>query len=152
GVQDGQGTLGKLVKDPQVYEAVLALIRNGNDAVEKSKDTMSSIQRDADALKKMPLIRGYVEDPLALLVRPNCERNRRTFAESDLFEPGRAVLTASGREKLNELAPWLEGLKHKGSEVVVVSYADPKSSDPKAAASITRQQSETVVNYLKSNY
>jgi phospholipid/cholesterol/gamma-HCH transport system substrate-binding protein len=152
GVQAGQGTLGKLVKDPKAYEALLALLHSGNEAVEKSKDTMTSIQRDADALKKVPIIGGYIEDPVALLVRSNCERNRRTFAESELFEPGRAVLTSSGRDRLNELAPWLDGLKHKGSEVVVVSYADGKKGEAKAALSTTRQQSEAVVNYLKSNH
>jgi phospholipid/cholesterol/gamma-HCH transport system substrate-binding protein len=149
GIQGGEGTLGKLAKDPQAYEALLALIRNGHTAVDQSKDTMASIQRDADALKKLPLIGSYVEDPVALLVRSNAERNRRWFAESELFEPGRAVLTAQGRDKLNELGPWLEGLKHKGSDVVVVSYADPKKFEARPALNITRQQSGAVVEYLK---
>jgi phospholipid/cholesterol/gamma-HCH transport system substrate-binding protein len=153
GIQGGEGTLGKLVKDPRAYEALLGLIQNSSDAVDRSKDAMSAIQRDAEALKKVPIIGGYVEDPVALLVRSNCERNRRTFAESELFEPGRAVVTAQGREKLDELGPWLSGLKHKGSEVVVVSYADPaKKPDAKTATNITRQQSEAVVEYLKKQH
>jgi phospholipid/cholesterol/gamma-HCH transport system substrate-binding protein len=152
GVQEGKGTLGRLAKDPRAYEAFLTLLQSGTEAVEKSKDTMASIQRDADALKKVPLLGGYIEDPVALLVRSNCERNRRIFTESELFDPGRAVLTAQGKEKLNELAPWLEGLKHKGSEVVVVSYANPKTSDSKPAVTITRQQSEAVVNFLKNKH
>jgi phospholipid/cholesterol/gamma-HCH transport system substrate-binding protein len=152
GLQDGKGTLGKLVKDPQAYEALLALLRSGNEAVLKSQDTMSSIQRDADALKKVPIIGGYIEDPVALLVRPNCERNRRIFAEGELFEPGRAVLTAPGKEKLDDLSGWLDGLKHKGSEVVIVSYADPKKSDSRPAQEVTRQQSDAIVAYLKGNH
>jgi phospholipid/cholesterol/gamma-HCH transport system substrate-binding protein len=153
GIQGGEGTLGKLVKDPRAYEALLGLIQNSSDAVDRSKDAMTAIQRDAEALKKVPIIGGYVEDPVALLVRSNCECNRRTFAESELFEPERAVLTAQGREKLDELGPWLSGLKHKGSEVVVVSYADPaKKPDAKAAGNITRQQSEAVVDYLKKQH
>jgi len=152
GVQKGEGTLGKLVKDPAAYEALLALLQNSNDAVDRSKDAMSAVQRDADALKKLPLIGGYVEDPTAMLVRSNCERNRRIFAESELFEPGRAVLTAGGREKLNELTPWLSGLKHKGSDVVVVSYADPKKTkEAKTALAVSRQQSEAVAAYLKKH-
>src|SRR5262249_34244682 len=146
GVQDGKGTLGKLVKDPKAYEALLTLLQSGNEAVQKSKDTMTSIQRDADALKKVPILGSYIEDPEKLLVRRNCERNRRVFAEGELFEPGRAVLKAGGRGRLNELAPWLEGLKHKGSEVVIVSYADPARSEEKSAQEVTRQQSEAVMN------
>lgn len=151
GVQSGQGTLGKLMQDPKAYDALLTLLRSGHEAVEKSKDTMSAIQRDAEALKKVPILGGYIEDPVALLVRPDCERNRRVFAEAELFEPGRSVLTTSGKEKLDELAPWLTGLKHKGSEVVVVSYADPKKAEPRTAGNVTRQQSEAVLNYLKTN-
>src|SRR5207248_1827394 len=83
--------------------------------------------------KRLPLVNRYVEDPTALLVRPNCERNRQCFAEGDLFEPGRAVLTAQGRQRLDDLGPWLEGMKHKGSEVVVVAYADPRGSLPPSA-------------------
>jgi phospholipid/cholesterol/gamma-HCH transport system substrate-binding protein len=145
-IRGGEGTLGKLSRDTQAYEALLALLR-------QSTDTMSSVQRDADALKRLPLVGGYVEDATDLLVRPNCERNRRYFAESDLFEPGRAVLTAQGREHLDEVGPWLAGMRHKGSEVVVVAYADPgTAASPAAAHALTRQQSEAVCNYLKSQY
>jgi phospholipid/cholesterol/gamma-HCH transport system substrate-binding protein len=151
GVQNGEGTLGKLAKDPEAYKALVELLRNGNDAVERSKGTMASIQRDADALKRVPWIGGYVDDEIALLVRPSAEKNRRILAEADLFEPGRSVLTAAGQKKLDELIPWLEGLKHKGSDVVVVSYADPKRSDSRASVAVTKQQSEAVVEYLRKN-
>jgi len=144
-MRNGQGTLGKLLKDPQAYSDLLALLQQG-------KGTMVSFQQDADALKSMPIVRNYVEDPEALLVRPACERNRQYFAEADLFEPGRAVLTADGKRRLDELAPWLAGLKHKGSEVVVVSYADPKDSSSAVARTLTKKQSEAVRDYLKSQH
>jgi phospholipid/cholesterol/gamma-HCH transport system substrate-binding protein len=144
-LRKGEGTLGKLVKDPEAYAALLALLR-------QSQETMASVQNDADALKRLPLVRGYVEDPLALMVRPDCERNRQCFAEEELFEPGRAVLTAAGRQRLDALAPWLTGLKHKGSEVVIASYADPKSLSPAAARTLTKQQSEAVCTYLKGQH
>jgi phospholipid/cholesterol/gamma-HCH transport system substrate-binding protein len=145
GIRNGDGTLGKLARDPQAYDALLELIRQG-------RDTVTSIGQGAEAVKQMPLVRDYVEDAAALLVRPNCERNRQCFAEADLFEPGRAVLTAQGRERLDQLAPWLEGMKHKGSEVVIASYADPRKSSPKVARTLTRQQSEAVCDYLKRQH
>src|SRR5262249_40230395 len=152
GLKNGEGTLGKLAKDPEAYEALVGLLKSSHQAVEQGKDTMSTIQRDADALKRVPLLGRYVEDPQTLLVRGNMERNRKTFAEEELFEPGRAVLTARGREKLDDIGPWLTGLKHKGSDVVVVSYADRKKADPKAALTLTRQQSQAVVDYLKKQH
>ena len=152
GIQQGKGFLGMVLNDPQFSNSVVTLFRTFNEAAEKSKDTLSSIERNSDALKKLPLIGGYVEDPTALLIRPKSERDRRVFAESALFEPGRAVLTSRGRENLDTIASWLEGLKHKGSDVVVVTYADPKTSDAKTANTITRQQSEAVITYLKGNH
>ena len=74
-------------------------------------------------------------------VRPNAERNRQVFATDELFEQGRAVLTEQGQQRLNALAPWLEGLKHKGSDVVVASYADPRRMDPAVSRVLTRLQS-----------
>jgi phospholipid/cholesterol/gamma-HCH transport system substrate-binding protein len=144
-IRDGQGTVGKFLRDPEAYANVVALLQ-------QSRETMSSFQQDADALKRLPLVRSYVEDPPALLVRPDCARNRHCFAEAELFEPGQAVLTANGRQRLDELAPWLAGLKHKGSEVVVVAYADPKSTNFSVARTLTKQQSEAVCAYLKGHH
>jgi phospholipid/cholesterol/gamma-HCH transport system substrate-binding protein len=144
-VREGEGTLAKLVKDPEAYAALVGLLK-------QSQVTMTSIQQDADAIKRLPVVRSYVEDPQALLVRPDCERNRRWFAEAELFEPGRAVLTADGRRRLSELAPWLVGLKHKGSEVVVVAFADANTTEPAVARTLTRQQSEAVCAYLKEHH
>jgi phospholipid/cholesterol/gamma-HCH transport system substrate-binding protein len=146
GIRDGDGMLGKLARDPQAYEALLTLLK-------QSTDTMTSVQRDADALKRLPVVGGYVEDSTELLVRPRCERNRRYFEEADLFEPGRAVLTAQGKARLDTVGTWLAGMKHKGSEVVVVSYADPRTApSPAVARSLTRLQSEAVCDYLKSQH
>jgi phospholipid/cholesterol/gamma-HCH transport system substrate-binding protein len=145
GIQNGEGTLGKLARDPQAYDALLAMLQQG-------RETITSIGQSADAVKQMPLVRSYVEDPTGLLVRPNCERNRQYFAEEELFEPGRAVLTTQGRQCLDGLAPWLEGMKHRGSDVVVVSYADPHKVAPSLAVTLTRQQSEAVCDYLKKQH
>ena len=147
GFQQSEGTLAKLLKDPEAYQALLGLMK-------QSEKTMAAMQQDAEAMKKVPVLGGYVEDPQALLVRPNCERNRWIFPEADLFEPGRAVLTAQGRQKLDELAPKLSGMvKHPGAELVVASYADLQvAGSPEAALTLTRQQSEAVVKYLKDRY
>jgi phospholipid/cholesterol/gamma-HCH transport system substrate-binding protein len=145
GIQGGEGTLGKLARDQAAYDALVNVLLQG-------KDTLSSIQKDAEAVKRLPFVGGYVEDPTKLLVRPKSEANKRCFAEADLFEPGRAVLTAAGRQRLDGLAPWLEGLKHKGSDVVIVAYADPKTSSPSTALEITRNQSEAVCDYLKHQH
>jgi phospholipid/cholesterol/gamma-HCH transport system substrate-binding protein len=145
GIRDGDGTLGKLARDPTLYRALL-------DTVHQGKETLASAQRTTDAVKRLPLVGGYIEDPEGLLIRPRFERNRQFFAEHELFEPGRAVLTAQGRGRLDALAPWLEGLKHDGSEVVVVSYADPDKATGRLSRQVTGKQSEAVVEYLEENH
>jgi phospholipid/cholesterol/gamma-HCH transport system substrate-binding protein len=135
GVGNGEGVLG---------QELVKLLSQGRGAV-------TSLKQNADAIKGMPLVRSYVKDPLKELVRPDCERNRQWYPEIDLFEPGHAVLTSSGRKRLDDLVPWLEGLKHKGSEVVVASFAAP-NQDPDLALTLTQKQSDAVCDYLKDNH
>lgn len=127
------------------------LVQNSNNLLRQGQETMTSIQQVAEGVKRVPVLRNYVEDPQELLYRPNCERSRQCFAAGDLFEPGRAVLTAGGQQRLDGLIPWLWGLtRHEGAEVVVAAYADPAGADPALARTLTRQQCETVCDYLKA--
>jgi phospholipid/cholesterol/gamma-HCH transport system substrate-binding protein len=150
GIQEGKGTLGKLANDTQLHDDVVAAVRKATEVLNKVDESM---ERLSDAVHRVPLVGGYVENPVGLLERPNCQRERRTFGSVDLFEPGRAVLTAQGRRHLDGIASWLEGTKHKGSEVVIVAYANPADSPAGQPARIlTRQQSEAVADYLKAKH
>ena len=100
-------------------------------------------------MKRLPLVGGYVEDPAALLQRYKSDRQRRIIDAQYLFEPNRAVLTTQGRQILDGLAPWLKSGNHPRSDVVIVAYADAHSANPQAARALTRQESETVCDYLK---
>jgi phospholipid/cholesterol/gamma-HCH transport system substrate-binding protein len=145
-IRSGKGTLGKLATDSQAHDALLQLLQ-------QSKETMASIEMVSDAVHRLPVVGGYVENPVELLERPDCNRDRRWFAEKDLFVPGEAQLTAQGKQHLDEVAPWLEGMKHKGSELVVVSYADPASGiGTQSARNLTRKQSQAVCVYLKEKH
>jgi hypothetical protein len=139
-LSQGQGSLGKLLKEDEAYQELLQLVRQG-------RGTLVSLKQDADAIKGLPVVRSYVQDPIRVLVRPDCERSRQSFAETALFEPGRAVLHDEGRSHLDELVPWLNGSKVKGSEIVVAAYADP-AMDLSLAQNITQKQSEAICNYL----
>jgi phospholipid/cholesterol/gamma-HCH transport system substrate-binding protein len=150
GIRDGKGSLGKFLTEAQAHDAFVDLMRQGAKALAKSEETATTLQQDADALKRLPVVGAYVEDPAALLQRYKSERQRRIFSASDLFEPGRAVLTTQGRQDLDGLAGWLMALKRPGSDVVIVAYADPHSVNPQAARALTRQESEVVCDYLKA--
>lgn len=144
GIRNGEGSLGKLVKDDEIYLELLKLVKQG-------RGTMSSLKQDADAIKGMPIVRSYVQDATRLLIRPDCARYRQWIAEGELFDPGRAILTAPGRQRLDAVASWLEGIKNKGSEIVVVGYASP-GGDADISRALTQKQSEVVCDYLTGQH
>jgi len=134
-VRDGQGVLGS--------EVIKAL--------QQTRGAMASFQQIGEAGKLLPIVRNYVKDPEKLLIRRNGECTRYVFSESELFEPGRAVLTESGKSRLDDKIDNLHGLlRHEGADMVVLGLADPQSSvQSSVAKNLTQQQSEAVCDYLK---
>jgi phospholipid/cholesterol/gamma-HCH transport system substrate-binding protein len=143
-IRNGRGSLYKLVHDDELHAEAVNMLKQG-------KRALNSLQENSDAFKEMPVVRGYVRDMRKLLVRPDCERNRRVFAESELFEPGGAILTAGGKQRLDEIVKWLEGLKHTGSEVVVPAYT-VADGDPDNARTLTQKQAQAVCSYLTDKH
>jgi hypothetical protein len=151
-LKNGQGSLGKLLKDDKVYHEVTGTLEQTRQLMQRSQDAVASIQQDAEAIKKLPIVRGYVEDTTSLLVRHSGTRYRKVFAAADLFEPNRAVLTDEGKGRLAELGAWFPDHKVKGSDIVVVGYADAKETPNVAVAhTLTVRQTEAVVQYLRDN-
>lgn len=191
-VQDGNGTLPKLLKDDDIYNDLKAasadtkkLVKNldetttalrgdaqksmkgVNESVEavrgeleglktfvrSGQEAVTAIKQDAEAVKAMPIVRSYVEDPVSALVRPDCTKDRVVYVPDALFEPGTSVLTADGKGRLDECAAWLNGHKEKNSEVVAAAFADPKATDltAPAARALTKKQAEVVTEYFKDH-
>jgi phospholipid/cholesterol/gamma-HCH transport system substrate-binding protein len=189
-VQEGDGTLPKLLRDDAVYkdlktasadtqklvknldETTTALrgdaqktlkgvdesvqaVRNELDGmktfVRSGQEAVTAIKQDAEAIKSMPIVRSYVEDPVSVLVRPECEKDRVVYGPEHLFQTGTSILTEEGKARLNECAAWLNGQRHKNSEVVVTAFANPKSPDLTApgARALTKKQAETIAEYFK---
>ncbi len=143
-IQSGQGTLGKLVKNNEVYAETLGSLQD-------MRRLVTSLKQNSDAIKSLPVVRSYVVDVNKELIRPDCKRSRKWFPEEQLFEPGRAVLTSDGKQRLDEAASWLKEHKEAGSEVVVAAFADGKGSAD-FAQTLTEKQSQAVVDYLKSQH
>jgi phospholipid/cholesterol/gamma-HCH transport system substrate-binding protein len=141
-IRGGEGTLGKLVKTNDAYAEAMASLQDVRRMV-------NSVKQNSDAIKALPLVRSYVVDHNKELIRPDCERYSLWYAEKDLFEPGKAVLTAKGKEKLDEAAVWLNKHKYEGSEILVAAFAEP-TQQADFAATVTQKQSEVAVEYLRS--
>jgi phospholipid/cholesterol/gamma-HCH transport system substrate-binding protein len=167
GVRAGEGSLGKLVRDDSFYDEARKVLARADKAitnvdgemgalrgfVSDGRDTLRSVKQGTDAIGKMPIVRNYVEDHVALLVRPTMSREKWGYATRDLFEPGTAVLTAEGAVHLSALAGALQDRKYSGSEIVVAGfYSDEKNPlAPAVALELTRKQAEVVAEFLKEH-
>jgi phospholipid/cholesterol/gamma-HCH transport system substrate-binding protein len=143
-LQSGNGTLGKLAKNSEVYTQTLA-------SLQEVRSMVASVKQNSDAIKSLPVVRSYVIDAQRELVRPECQRYRVWFAEADLFEPGRAVLTAAGRRRLDQAGAWLGEHKESGSNVVIAGFADGKHG-PDYAHTLSQKQSQAVADYLVAEH
>lgn len=172
-IRRGQGTLGKLLQDDELYQDLKGLAKEARGVVQRTdqavtalekeipamkgfvrdgQETLRSIRTGADAIQRLPVIRGYVEDVTSLLVRPSHQRHRLVFAADALFPSGSAVLTAEGREQLRQALPAIMKHRTDESEIVVACFHDPSSRDQtsESALALTRSRSEAVVEYLRA--
>lgn len=148
-VRKGEGSLGKLIRDDQAYRKLVALSDRG-------ERTLHDLEENLAALKRTwPLSRYFNErsffDRDRVLFHPNAERDSRTLRESDLFEPGRAVLTAPGRTRLDEAAAWFKTVRRPNSEVVIAAFTDD-DRDNELARILTQEQANAVRNYLVTEH
>ena len=132
---------------------VAEVVENANSVLRQGGKTMASIQKSADALQRLPVLRNYVLDPGDALYRPDSDCTPVWLAAEDLFAPDRAQLTVSGKQRLDALIGQLTGLTGRaGAELVVVAYVDPKEMpEAERAKKLTQTRSGAVLDYLSDH-
>lgn len=171
-VRAGEGTLGKLVKDDDLYRDLKELTADARAAVKRvdgavgavhgevasmkgfvadGRATLQSMKQGTDAISRMPVVRSYVENSAALLVRPDMRRDRRVYQANDLFLPRTALITEGGVTHLERNLHWFNETGGGKAELVVVAYADPNDAEltPASALETTRKQAEFVVQFYR---
>lgn len=148
-IRKGEGSLGKLVQDEEAYRKLVALSDRG-------QRTLNDLEENLAALKRTwPLSRYFNDrsffDRDRVLFHPGSERDSRTLPEAELFEPGRSVLTAPGRKKLDDVATWFKTVKRPTSEVVIAAFTDD-DRDQDMAQILTQEQADAVRKYLISQH
>lgn len=144
-IRKGEGSLGKFVHDEEAYQKLLALSSRG-------ERTLHDVEENLAALKRTwPLSRYFNDrsffDRNRVLYHPGAERDSRVIQESDLFEPGRAVLTARGRQELDGIAAWFKSVRRPSSEVVIAAFTDSDRNQDLAQI-LTQEQADAVRRYL----
>lgn len=147
GIRRGEGTLGKLVRDDEAYRTLVRL--SG-----RTERTLDDLDENLAALKRTwPLSRYFNQRGFAdrdrVLFQPGAERESRTLKTDDLFEPGRAVLTAGGQERLDGVAAWFKELhRSRTTEIVIAVFTDDEVGNADLAQMLTQEQAEAVRAYL----
>ena len=161
------GTLMKFIRDDDLHGDVKALLAKTDKAVDglekqvnglsgfvkDGRETLRSVRQGTDALGKLPIVRGYVENSTALMVRPNHDVRTWYFEPCTIFHSDhRAELTDNGRIALNNVANEMKANGNKHADIVIVAFCDPAdlTQTPASATELTKRQAEAVVNHLKA--
>lgn len=148
-IRSGQGSLGRLVNDDEAYERMIAFSSRG-------ERTLNDLDENLAALKgTWPLSRYFdrrgFSDRDRVLFHPSSQRDRWVLTEQDLFEPGRAVLTVQGRQRLDGLSASMKKMLQAKTEIVIAGFHDDDRGGDLAEL-LSQEQADAVRNYLVSKY
>ena len=149
GIRQGKGSLGRLVQDDEAYRKLVAMSGRGEQALDSLNENLSALKRTWP-ISRYFNSRGF-DDRDRVLYQPGADREGRTLAESDLFPPGRAVLTGPGRVRLDEVASWFKATRRPKTEVVIAAFTDD-ARDEDLAQILTQEQADAVRNYLVKHH
>jgi len=148
-IREGKGSLGKFVRDDEAYQKIVSLSTHGSKAIDDLDQNLAALKRT------WPLSRYFDDkgfyDRERVLFKPGSERDSRTVAADALFEPGRSVLTATGRKQLDDVAAWFAKAKRPKCEVVIAAFTDD-DQDQDLAQILTQEQADAVRKYLVSKH
>jgi phospholipid/cholesterol/gamma-HCH transport system substrate-binding protein len=148
-VRKGEGSLGKLVQDDEAYRKLVGLSERGEQTLHDLDENLAAMKRTWPLSRYFDSRAFYDRD--RLLFHPGAERDSRTLRQDELFESGRAVLTAEGRRKLDEIGAWFNKVKRPTTEVVIAAFTDePRAAD--RALILTQEQAEAVRKYLSTRH
>ncbi len=144
-IREGEGSLGKFVRDEAAYQSLMSLTRRGERTVSAMEDNLTALKR-AWPLSRYFDGRSYYERE-KVLCQPGSKRDSRTFRAEDLFEPGRAILLPVGRTRLDDVARWCKETSQPKSEIVIAAFTDA-DKDIDLAELLTQEQADAVRKYL----
>jgi phospholipid/cholesterol/gamma-HCH transport system substrate-binding protein len=144
-VEQGEGTVGKLVMTDEAHRAALDLMHVGDQVLTKLDETAMAARR------VWPLRDHFINQGMStpddLLFRPGQRREVQELPAADLFQPGTSALSDAGKARLNAVADWLNANKQAASEVVIAAF-DPQEAVALKAQRLTQEQATAVQTYL----
>jgi phospholipid/cholesterol/gamma-HCH transport system substrate-binding protein len=150
-VRKGEGTIGRLVQDPEAYDRLVELESRAGRVLHDLEDNLEALKR-VWPLSRHFDARGY-SDFERTLYQPGAERESQVLSAESLFEPGRAVLTAGGRGLLDGYAGSFKSHTHPGStQIVIAAFTDDATQGEERARILTEEQALAVRRYLLDHH
>ena len=148
-VRGGKGSLGRLIQDDSVYDNLVSMTQRGDKTVEAMEENLMALKQTWP-LSRYFNARAYLERD-RVLYHPGARRVSRSLRAEELFEPGRALLTPTGKTRLDEVARWFKKSSQTRSEVVIAAFTDA-DLDSDLAEALTQEQADAVSKYLVDHY
>jgi len=148
-IENGEGTVGRLLTDDEPVDRLVRLASQG-------EATLNDLEENLQAVKgTWPISRYFrkrgFDDRDQVLYRPGSSREARSFPTNALFQPGRAVLTAAGRRRLDEFARWCQSRLEPKTEIVIAAFTDDRL-DADLAEILTQEQAEAIRRHLVEHH
>ena len=128
-----------------MYEGLVDVSRRGERTLTALEDNLTAL-KETWPLSRYFDRRAYL-DRERVMYQPGSDRISRAIRTDELFQPGRSVLTAIGRSRLDEVAAWCKRTSRPKSEVVIAAFTDD-DRNPDLAEILTQEQAEAVRRYL----
>jgi phospholipid/cholesterol/gamma-HCH transport system substrate-binding protein len=144
-VKNGEGSLGKLIRDETLHENLTELSHRSERALTALEDNLAAL-KETWPISRYFERRAYADRERAVF-QPGSSRNSRALATEELFESGRAVLTPPGQARLDEIARWCKYAGQPTSQIVIAAYTDDVRNRDLAEI-LTQEQADTVRKYL----
>jgi phospholipid/cholesterol/gamma-HCH transport system substrate-binding protein len=157
-INSGEGTLGELVNNKSMYQALNSTAGNLSKTAQEAKAGASGFKENMDALKQNWFFRGYYKkrgytDPAeltryAISDLPKSPASKTfTVKAKDIFKGTNADL--KHEKKLDPIGKYLE--ENPFSLAVVTAYGDMKG-DSEEDKTLTEARAAIVRDYLVQNY
>ena len=147
-IRRGEGTLGKLVRDDEAYDRLMALSEDGDDTLRNLEENLSAL-KGTWPISRYFNKRGFERRGARAVPPGGRARESRPGLAPTCSSPAARSLTERAAQ-LDEVARWFKSLNRpRTTEIVVAAYTDGSgTSDEEMAQALTQEQAEAVRGYL----
>ena len=158
-INQGDGTIGALINDKQVYQSLNSATENINETMAAARVGVVSFQENMEALKHNFLLRGFFKDrgyfdSTELAKYTIAEFPAQSAAKKFIIE-GKPLFDKENTAKFKKsklLDPVGEFLEQNPFDLVIVAAYSSEKGDTEENVTLTQARASVVREYLSNNF